>query len=344
MFMCTLDAVKAFDTVNHAVLFRKLFAEGMDLESWSVIKSLYEGGRAKVKWKGLLSDSFVVEQGVRQGGVLSPDLYKSYINDLLIGMENDGLGKTIGTTYVDTPTVADDVLLISDSPIELQLMLPRSAQYAARERYKIHPQKSAIVQFGKSRKISQFGWNLDCNEMSPVEQAVHLGVTHQGAQVGEHRHAQWVRSKIKQTRGTVYGLIGAGLYGNNGLDACTCIRIYQRYALPQLSYGLGVTDINAGQLSTLEQFHLRTLKQLSSLPERTATEAVYLMFGIPPVQALIHISRLSLIGSIARSDNYTLQELTVRQCVFKTWQSHSWYAGTELLLIQYGLPTTLEFQ
>jgi hypothetical protein len=342
VYVCTLDAVKAFDTVHHAVLLRKLFAGGLDLESWGIIQSLYEGGCAKVKWKGLLSDIFTVGQGVRQGGVLSPDLYKTYINDLLTSMEYEGLGKYIGTTYVGTPTVADDVLLVSDSPIDLQLMMQRADQYSCRERYHLHPQKSAIVQFSRTRAINPFVWNLAGNELSPVEQAVHLGVTHQGAQVGGHRHAEWIRDKIKRTRRTVYGLIGSGLHGNNGLDAYTSVRIYQAYALPKLLYGLEVTAINAGQLAALEQFHLKTLKQVTSLPERTASEAVYLLLGISTVQALVHVRRLSLIGAIARSDNVTLHELAIRQCALKAAQSDSWFVNTEMLLIRYGLPSTLQ--
>jgi hypothetical protein len=342
LYICTLDAVKAFDTVNHAVLLRKLFAEGTDLESWGIIKSLYDGGQAKVKWKGLLSDSFSVGQGVRQGGVLSPDLYKSYINDLLSDMNCKDLGKSIGTTYVGTPTVADDVLLISDSPLDLQLMMQQADLYSCRERYQLHPEKSSIVQFSRSRSIHPFKWNLAGKDMAPVECATHLGISHQGAQVGEHVHAQWIRDKLKQTRGTVYSMIDIGLHGRNGLNAYTCVRIYEAYALPKLLYGLEVMDINTGQMSALENFHLKTLKQIVSLPERTATEAVYLMLGVHTVQALIHIRRLSLIGAIARSGNYTLHELAIRQCALKSSTSQSWFANTETLLIQYGLPSTIE--
>jgi hypothetical protein len=36
-----------------------------------------------IKWKQQVSDSFDCQQGVKQGGLLSAELYKLYIEDLL---------------------------------------------------------------------------------------------------------------------------------------------------------------------------------------------------------------------------------------------------------------------
>ena len=38
---------------------------------------------SKIKWFGGLSDSFPINQSVRQGGILSTDLYKIYIDPLM---------------------------------------------------------------------------------------------------------------------------------------------------------------------------------------------------------------------------------------------------------------------
>jgi hypothetical protein len=48
----------------------------MDLEFWNLIYEMHDGLSATVKWQGQKSGSFSVEQGVRQGGVLSTHLYK----------------------------------------------------------------------------------------------------------------------------------------------------------------------------------------------------------------------------------------------------------------------------
>ena len=53
-----------------------------------------------VEWAGEHSDSFDVNQGVRQGGILSADLYKVHINSALERLQNSGAGFRIGDIFV----------------------------------------------------------------------------------------------------------------------------------------------------------------------------------------------------------------------------------------------------
>jgi hypothetical protein len=50
---------------------------------------------------------------LRQGGVLSADLYKLYINPLLSFLDDSGLCGKIGNINVCAPTCSDDVALIA---------------------------------------------------------------------------------------------------------------------------------------------------------------------------------------------------------------------------------------
>jgi hypothetical protein len=90
LFITTLDSQKAFDVVNHQILMDKLY-HLVNLEFWDVIVDLYQGLTSTVKWNGGISLSFSINQGVRQGGVLSTHLYKKYINELLNDLENHNI-------------------------------------------------------------------------------------------------------------------------------------------------------------------------------------------------------------------------------------------------------------
>jgi hypothetical protein len=103
LYICTLDAKKAFDTVCHSSLLRKLYLEGVELGTWSLIKESYRNMTTKVKWKDEIGEEFIVRQGVRQGGVMSPSLYKTYINNLLLSVEDTGRGFHIGPFSVASP-------------------------------------------------------------------------------------------------------------------------------------------------------------------------------------------------------------------------------------------------
>ena len=88
LFVASLDARKAFDVVSHPILKRKLYTAGIKGRLWRVIDDLHSGASETVRVAGGYSRSYAVEQGVRQGGVLSTSLYKLYINGLLSQLES----------------------------------------------------------------------------------------------------------------------------------------------------------------------------------------------------------------------------------------------------------------
>ena len=69
--VCFLDASKAFDRVNHQRLFEKLDNRGIPGYILRIIVFWYENQTMAVRWGNLISNSFQVSNGVRQGGILS---------------------------------------------------------------------------------------------------------------------------------------------------------------------------------------------------------------------------------------------------------------------------------
>ena len=75
---------KAFDRVNHSLLFDKLCAIGVPFYLIRLLVYWYEHQRMCVRWGGVYSSSFTVTNGVRQGGILSPYLFNVYVDDLSV--------------------------------------------------------------------------------------------------------------------------------------------------------------------------------------------------------------------------------------------------------------------
>ena len=77
-----LDASKAYDRVDHFMLFKKMILCNIPLCLVRLLLYWYKSQMLCIKWGSHFSEFFGVSNGVRQGGVLSPYLFALYLNDL----------------------------------------------------------------------------------------------------------------------------------------------------------------------------------------------------------------------------------------------------------------------
>ena len=79
--------------------------------------------------------------------------------------------------------------------------------------------------------------------------------------------------------------MNTGLHGANGLSTETSYVIYRAYVLPPVLYGLEELRLKQGQLDQLSRYDKRTLRNIQSLPQRTASAAVFMLLGALPLEA-----------------------------------------------------------
>ena len=311
-----MDSQKAFDKQDHKLTLCELYAQGVGGGLWTVVSDLYEGLTSKVKWQVEISESFPVLQGVRQGGVLSTHFYKMYINPLLLDLELASIGVFIGTVYTGCPTCADDLLLMSNYPAELQIMLSKCFRNSGRNKCTFHPSKSCVVRQNvnirhlKSETVS--AWFLGNNPMNIKETSEHLGLICGGSSEGHDN----VNNRISLARRTLYSLIKTGMHGSNGLNPKVSYKMYHCYVLPRLLFGLETIFLSKKHIKMLTDFHMDTLRKLQALPDRTSSAAVLLLLGALPLEVELDKRHLSLLFSFLKSGNSKLISLAKRQTLF----------------------------
>lgn len=77
-----IDLKKAFDTIDHSILLKKLQTYGIRGRAWNWVRSYLENRQQFVQFAGNTSEKLKVECGIPQGSIVGPKLFILYINDL----------------------------------------------------------------------------------------------------------------------------------------------------------------------------------------------------------------------------------------------------------------------
>ena len=343
LYVAYLDAKAAFDVVSHSSLLRKLYLSGISNALWTMIADTFRCASSVVKWNGLLSEPFEILQGVRQGGILSADEYKLYVNDLLLTLEGTSHGARIGNITCAAPTCADDVALMAHTREDLQCMLDICHNYSRMERYQLQPTKSMVMIFNPKTPTEVLQENspftLGEDQVPVVSKATHIGLIRDTDNTGKK---STLKNNVTKARKALYSLMGAGLHGTNGLRPALVIHLFTIYIIPILTYGLEIFLPSDNELKETTVFYEKTIKHLLSLPNNCARPAIYILSGLNPLQRLIHARALSLFGSIARNAESIEHHLAARQLTMKQPKDNSWFIKVKNILAVYDLPSALD--
>ena len=295
LYVCILDAQKAFDTVWHAGLFYKLYHKGLDKVILKSLMSMYEGMRSCIMCEGFTSPWFPVLQGTRQGGVISPFLYLVFIDGLLGQLKESPARFKLATVNCSCPTVADDMVLISLSKNGLAQLMSVSYVYSCNWRYRYNATKCSVVVFNETSREyakSKRVWRLGANFVNESVSYCHLGIAFNkyGKTVDN------VKLICKRIKSTYLSLANSGILAD-GLHPYTSLKMYRSIVLPKALYGsemlCSMTDTD---VLKIERYHRFCIKYMQRLPSRSRTAIILGLLGQSPIHFNIDKRKHILFG------------------------------------------------
>jgi hypothetical protein len=167
-----MDFSKAFDTVPHQRLIRKLAAYGINGKLLKWIEDFLSNRRQRVSVNGSLSHWLEVLSGIPQGSVLGPILFILYVNDL------PGVVESIAMMFADDTKVYRPVNNQEDHT-RLQSDLDNLLVWADKWQLQFNASKCKVMHYGKRNKDFAYTMNPDdpADKMEITTEEKDLGVT-----------------------------------------------------------------------------------------------------------------------------------------------------------------------
>ena len=182
---------------------------------------------------------------------------------------------------------------------------------------------------------------LNNKKIQTSQEKVHLGIQRST----KISNTTVIQARITSTRRTAYSLLGAGFHGINGVGTEVIHKQWTACVRPVLTYGLEALILDVKELEVIETFArsmLKFIKRLQSLPNSTANQATYLLFGTPPIGATIHSQILSMLGNITRRPGSTEHNIITRQTAMYKDNQKSWINQAKSILSKCELPSIYE--
>ena len=117
-----VDYRKAFDSVEIPAILEAIENHGVDPTYINILKHTYQNATSFIRLHKD-SDPFKLEKGARQGDCISPKLFTACLEQVFRKLNWEEMGIKIDGQMLNNLRFADDIVLVSEDPGELQEML-----------------------------------------------------------------------------------------------------------------------------------------------------------------------------------------------------------------------------
>ena len=296
IFMCFIDFEKAFDTVRHDLMVERLRELGVEEADLRVLSNLYWGQKATVRIGDDKSGWTEIQRGVRQGCVLSPDLFSLYSQAVMDELE-ELEGIRIGGTNINNIRYADDTVLVADTENKLQRLVDRLDEGCNRYGLKINKRKTEVMGITKRREQLPVQIGLGGDILNQVNSFKYLG-----SLITEDAKCETdIRARIGMAK-AAFGQLRKILVSMS-INIRTRVRLLKTYVWSVLLFGCEAWTVSREMQKRLEAAEMFFYRRMLRIPwtARRTNEEVLQMAGVErEMMNFIRKRQLGFLGHILR--------------------------------------------
>ncbi len=285
-----IDLKKAFDTINHKILIKKLEHYGIRGLCLNLIENYLQDRKQIVKLSYLkdptiYSDIQPITCGVPQGSVLGPLLFLIYIND----MPNISMNCNF-TLFADDTTVTASNKNLKDLQLVINSELKTLYKWLITNRLTLNMEKTKYILFTpKNKKINQYVTiKMNNRIIDNVEHIKFLGIIIDN-KLSWQPYVRYLTTKLAKSISILIKLKGV-------VTRKTMINMYYSYVYPLLTYGVtlwgNTYKSNIKKIFYLQKFALRVINEV---PYLTSTNNLFKKCKILKLHDVISLETLKII-------------------------------------------------
>lgn len=299
VFASFLDLSKAFDSVNHIFLFRKLTELKFPSNMVKLLIFWYANQQINIRWKQVVTNSFYMRNGTRQGSILSPYLFSIYMRSLTANVVDSGLGCHIGGMPVCILLYADDLVILAPSWSAQQRLLNLCNDSVICLDMKFNVIKSVTMIFSPYRAVNRVAYsfpNLLLNGCSLIT-------------VESYKYLGHVISPVSDDNTDIIRQMSL-LYARTNVlirKFCKCSRVVKlclfRAHCIQF-YGAALWDrFNITVMKRFEAAYVKCVKIFFGFARLDSVTAMFCELGLPTFSTIVHNAKFRLNSSAKLHDN-----------------------------------------
>lgn len=326
LYCIFIDFEKAFDKVWRNGLWNKMLLNQINGKMYSIIYNMYQGIKSNILFNGQNSAFFACDIGLRQGENLSPFLFSLYLNDLEEFMvSNNIIGLQCLSNQLENDfhmyikffilLYADDTILFSDSPEDLQMQLNVFSEYCKIWRLKVNIGKTKCMIFSKGRLNNRVHFKFDTEEIEIVKSFTYLGTVF--SRTGSFNEAKTYN--VKKATIAMYDVLKKGKLYN--LSVQCMYDLYDKIVKPILLYGCEIWGFT--NLQVIERAHLKFCKLLLGVKRSTPTCMVYGELGACPLNISVNTRMLTYWSHMIKSKESKLNVIMYKLLCHNQYRSNN---------------------
>ena len=305
VYICFIDYTKAFDRVNYTKLIECLKEIGVDDKDLQIIIKMYWEQTAVVRTKNGVSSDFKIKKGVRQGCVLSPNLYNLYTEKIF--REIEGMpGVVIGGVNMNNLRYADDTGLLATDSVKLQNLINTVNERGKDYGMSINIKKTKVMVVTKKKVTPNAKITIEGRAIEQVKKFIYLGhlITDNGKCDSE------IKRRIEIARGAFNNI--SKVITSQKISISTRLRLIKCYVWSTLTYGAETWTISktlAGRINAFEMWTYRKMLKLSYTKHKTNEEVLDMLSTEKQLLSNIVKRKCQYFGHLVRHNELQRQLL-----------------------------------